>query len=57
MTCEKRGYPSAKQARVAHRHMGSRIRPYICHACGRWHVTNADKHAPERVPLARKGRR
>lgn len=41
--CPKRSYPSEKAARLAHKHAGFRIRPYICDHCGKIHVANQDK--------------
>ena len=39
----KRGYPSAGQARKAHRKSGARVRTYLCHECQRWHTSNPGK--------------
>lgn len=41
--CSKRGYPTAHEARVAHRRAGFRLRVYTCPDCHAWHVTNAEK--------------
>lgn len=43
MTCGKRGYPSERDARDAHRHASFRFRVYWCEQCQAWHVTAAEK--------------
>lgn len=35
----KRGYPSKRAARQAHRDSGDRLRYYRCQACSDWHAT------------------
>lgn len=41
--CGKRCYPSCKQARLACRKMGNRLRIYYCGAGRAYHVTNGEK--------------
>lgn len=39
----KRGYPTEKAARLAHRTAGFRIRVYWCRLCRAFHATNSEK--------------
>lgn len=42
--CRKRAYGSAVAAKAAHASGRFRVRAYQCPRCGKFHVTNGDKH-------------
>lgn len=39
----KSRYPSRGQAHIAMRHASNKVRVYVCHECGQWHVSGQER--------------